>query len=134
MKTGSRLVMAVLYILAGANHFLNPTFYLKIMPPWLPWHTELVFISGVFEIIFGLLLLFPFTSRLAAWGIIGLLIAIFPANIQMMLNYWHESNPLLWISILRLPLQIILIWWAYTFTKKRKLKIKSSNEDISTTY
>ena len=122
MKTLPLFVMSVFYVVAGVNHFWHPEFYLRIMPPWLPWHYELVIFSGVCEISFGLLLLFYSTRRLAAWGIILLLIAVFPANVQMMLNYWNESNPKLWISILRLPLQIILIWWAYTFTKNIKLQ------------
>lgn len=122
MKTLSLFVMSVFYIAAGVNHFWHPEFYLRIMPPWLPWHNELVVISGVCEILLGLLLLFSSTRRLAAWGIILLLIAVFPANFQMMLNYWNESNSELWISILRLPLQILLIWWAYSFTKNIKLK------------
>ena len=122
MKKLSLFIMSVFYIGAGINHFWNPEFYLRIMPPWLPWNNELVVLSGVCEAFFGVLLLFSSARRIAAWGIILLLIAIFPANIQMMLNYWNESNPMLWISILRLPLQIILIWWAYSFTKKIKLK------------
>ena len=119
MKKFPLFTMAVLYVLAGLNHFWHPEFYLSIMPIWLPWHTELVLISGVFELSLGLLMLFSSTRRAAAWGIILLLILVFPANIQMMLNYWKESNPNLWISIVRLPLQILLIWWAYSFTKNR---------------
>lgn len=109
--------MALLYFTAGVNHFIHPAFYLKIMPPWIPVHKELVFISGIAEVLFAMLLLFPVTRRFAAWGIIALLVAVFPANIQMMLNYMDENNTRLWISILRLPLQIVLIWWAYGFTK-----------------
>lgn len=109
--------MAVLYVAAGLNHFVHPGVYRKIMPAWLPWHTELVFISGICEIVFGVLLLVPATKHLAAWGIIALLIAVFPANIQMMLNDFPKSNARLWMSILRLPLQLLLIWWAYNFTK-----------------
>ncbi len=90
------------------------------MPPWLPWHNELIFISGVFEILFALLLILPSTRRVGALCTILLLIAIFPANIQMLLNYIHENNPLLWVAILRLPLQVVLILWAYSFTKKNK--------------
>jgi uncharacterized membrane protein len=122
MKKFSLFVMSVFYVGAGVNHFWHPQYYIRIMPFWLPWHNELVLISGICEILFGLLLLFSSTRRLAAWGIILLLLAVFPANIQMMLNYWNESNPQLWISILRLPLQIILIWWAYMFTKNINLK------------
>ncbi len=111
--------MALFYVIAGINHFWHDEFYLKIMPPWLPWHHALVYISGTAEIVLGLLLFFPSTRRIAAWGIILLLIAVFPANIQMMLNYIHESNPSLWITVVRLPLQIVLIWWVYLFTKKQ---------------
>jgi len=94
------------------------------MPSWLGWHAELVFISGICEIIFAVLLLFVQTRRIAAWGIIGLLIAVFPANVQMMLNHSNESNSGLWLSIIRLPLQIVLIWWAYGFTKPSDVKSK----------
>jgi uncharacterized membrane protein len=110
--------MTVLYIVAGLNHFIHPEFYIKIMPPWIPLHEELVFVSGICEVLFALLLIYPFTRRFGAWCIIGLLIVIFPANIQMMLDYQHENNPLLWLTILRLPIQILLIWWAYNFTSR----------------
>ncbi|MEO6328366.1 MAG: DoxX family protein [Ginsengibacter sp.] len=109
--------MAMLYVAAGINHFINPQFYLKIMPAWLGWQSILVMASGACEILFGLLLIPVYTRAIAAWCIIGLLIAVFPANIQMMLNYLHENNPKLWVTIIRLPLQFILIWWAYLFTK-----------------
>ena len=61
------------------------------------------------------LLLLPTTRKMAAWLIILLLIAIFPANIQMMLHYMDENNPRLWMAVVRLPLQVLLIWWAYGF-------------------
>jgi uncharacterized membrane protein len=109
--------MALFYIAAGVNHFVHPGGYRKIMPPWLPLHEQLILISGIAEILFASLLLFRVTRRLAAWCIISLLIAVFPANIQMMLNYYHENNPALWVTIVRLPLQIALIWWAWLFTK-----------------
>ena len=118
MKNISLYIMAALYTAAGLNHFIHPAFYIRIMPQWLPYQPALVFISGICETVFGLLLLFSATRKIAAWLIIILLIAIFPANIQMMLNYWHNNNPRLWISIARLPLQAVLIWWAYSFTKK----------------
>jgi len=99
VKKISLYVMAVVYIVAGINHFIHPEAYLRIMPPWLKWHHAMITVSGVFEILFGLL------------------VAVFPANIQMMLNYLHENNARLWIAILRMPLQFVLIWWAYLFTK-----------------
>jgi uncharacterized membrane protein len=87
------------------------------MPPYLPWHLELVYASGFFEIVLGILLLVPKKSSLAAWGLIALLIAVFPANVHMALNtalYPAIDPVLLW---LRLPLQGVLIAWAYLFTR-----------------
>lgn len=113
-------IMAAFYVIAGANHFIHPDFYKKIMPPWLPWHYFIIYFSGVCEIVFGSLLIPQQTRKPAAWGIIALLVAVFPANIQMMLNYWHQQSPNLWVAILRLPLQILLIGWAYMFAKNRR--------------
>ncbi|MEO6253100.1 MAG: MauE/DoxX family redox-associated membrane protein, partial [Ferruginibacter sp.] len=127
MKRISLIVMSVFYLGAGINHFWHTAFYEEIMPSWLPWHTTLVIISGVAEAVLGLLLLFTSTRRIAAWLIIVLLIAVFPANIQMMFNYARESNPKLWIAIVRLPIQILLIWWAYGFTKDGVLKTNNCN-------
>lgn len=88
--------MGLLYIAAGIYHLVSPETYLRIMPPWLPAHKFLVLLSGITEVLLGLLIIHPFTRTRAAWGIILLLIAVFPANIQMMLNYWRENSPLLW--------------------------------------
>ncbi|CAN5590030.1 DoxX family protein [soil metagenome] len=109
------------FIAAGINHFLNADFYLKIMPPYLPWHLFLVQLSGVFEIVFGVLLLIPKFSRLAAWGLIALLIAVFPANIYMAMNteLFPEISPA--ALYLRLPLQLAIIAWAYWFTREKNL-------------
>jgi uncharacterized membrane protein len=117
MKKVSLYIMILFYAGAGINHFINPAFYLKIMPAWLPLHKELVFLSGVAEILCALLLLFTKTRVLGAYCTIALLIALFPANIQMLLDYYDHGNPLLWVAILRLPIQLLLIWWAYSFTK-----------------
>lgn len=117
MKKISFYIMILVYLGAGINHFVHPDFYLKIMPAWLPWHEELVFISGICEILFALLLVFPLTRRFGVYCIIALLIAVFPANIQMLLDHYHDNDPMLWIAILRLPIQFVLIWWAYSFTK-----------------
>jgi uncharacterized membrane protein len=102
---------------AGTMHFVRPEFYLKIMPPYLPWHLALVYLSGLFEIAFGALLLVPRFSHLAAWGIIALLIAVFPANIYL---YQHQeilpAPPI--VHLLRLPLQAVFILWAYWHTRR----------------
>lgn len=87
------------------------------MPPYLPWHLELVYLSGLLEILLGAMLLIPRYTTLSAWGLIALLIAVFPANIHMALNsdqYPSMSPLVLW---LRLPLQGVLIAWAYWFTR-----------------
>jgi uncharacterized membrane protein len=116
-KQITRVIYGVLFILAGANHFLNTSFYLSIMPPYLSWHVALVYISGIAEIGLGGLLLSERWSWVAAWGLIALLIAIFPANIRMALHpdlYQWASPRGLW---LRLPLQGALIGWAYWYTR-----------------
>lgn len=110
-------LMALLYISAGISHFVMPGYYLVIMPPYFPWHLKLVYFSGACEILFGILLIPIKTRRIASWFIIALLIAVFPANIQMTINYANEHNPDLWISIVRLPIQILLVWWAWIYTK-----------------
>lgn len=110
-------IMALLYAAAGTFHFITPKMYLRIMPPYLPYHLALVYISGVCEIAFALLLLPGSTRPVAAWLIIALLIAVFPANIQMAINFYQKQNPNLWIAIARLPLQFVLIAWAWIYTK-----------------
>ncbi len=110
-------VFAALSIIAGISHFVATGFFLKIMPPYLPFHLTLVLVSGLIEIILGILLLVPRYSRLAAWGIIALLIAVFPANIYV---YQHqELFPFPWfLHLLRLPLQGVLILWAFVYTRQ----------------
>jgi uncharacterized membrane protein len=117
MKTLSKNLLAIFLVGAGTLHFIRPDFYLKIMPPYLPWPLALVYLSGVIEFVLGLLLLLPRFTRWAAWGIIALLIAIFPANIYL---YQHQEiipgPPLL--HQLRLPLQAAFILWAFWHTKQ----------------
>jgi uncharacterized membrane protein len=118
MRAFSLYSMAVLYVAAGINHFWHPRVYSKIMPSYLPWHMPIVYISGVCEIVFALLL-FPEQTRIvAAWLIIALLIAVFPANIQMAVDYSREHNPQTWVALLRLPVQILLVAWAWQYTRR----------------
>lgn len=115
-KQISRFLYGIAFVAAGANHFLNTPFYVNIMPPYLPWHEALVYVSGLAEIGLGGLLLIERWSRLAAWGLIALLIAVFPANVHMAMHHgqYQWASPLaLW---LRLPLQGLLIIWAYWYT------------------
>ncbi len=110
------ILLAVFFIAAGINHFLHPAFYVRIVPPWLPAHALLVQISGGCEILGGMGVLVPRLRRYAAIGLIALLVAVFPANVQMAqhpeLYADIGSAPLLYI---RVPLQIVMIawvWWA----------------------
>ena len=116
-KAVSRCVLAVIMIGAGTMHFVNPDFYIRIMPPYLPLHTELVYLSGVFEIVLGVLILIPRYSTLAAWGMIALLIAVFPANLHMALNPELFSDVSPAALYIRLPIQIGFIAWSYWATR-----------------
>jgi uncharacterized membrane protein len=119
VKFATKWLLGLLFVAAGVNHFANPDFYLRIMPPYLPWHRELVLVSGVFEVLGGVGLLVPRLQVAAAWGLIALLVAVFPANLHMALH--PESYPrfppaLLWA---RLPLQGVFIAWAYWYTRRQ---------------
>ncbi len=122
LKTVMKYLLAIFFILAGINHFRNPEFYLNIMPPYLPWHGPLHLLSGVLEILFGVLLLVPKYSRIGAWGLIAVLILVFPANIHMAMNteQFPAIKPLL--LYVRLPIQGLLILWAYWFTRPAREK------------
>lgn len=119
IKAASKYVLAIFMITAGIMHFVNPSFFLKIVPPYLPLHEELVLVSGIFEVLLGVLLLVPRSSRLAAWGIVALLIAVFPANLYL---YQHQDilPALPIIHLLRLPLQGVFILWANWHTRPAK--------------
>jgi uncharacterized membrane protein len=109
------VIAAIFYTVAGILHFRIPRFYLAIMPPYIPWHVAMVDISGVAEIAGGIGLLIPQLRRAAAWGLVALLIAVFPANLYAATSAATFS----WILSLRLPLQAVLIWWVLACTKAR---------------
>jgi uncharacterized membrane protein len=113
--------LAIAFVLAGINHFVNPAFYLRMMPPVLPAHLFLIYLSGIFQIALGILLLVPKYTKFAAWGLIALLIAIFPANIHMWMNPQVFPEFSQTALLLRLPLQIVLIAWAFWFTRQKNL-------------
>jgi len=121
-------IFAALFLLAGVGHFAATSFFEKIMPAYLPRHRELVLISGAIEIGLGLLLLIPRTSRLAAWGLVALLIAVFPANVNLYLH--QELAPPFPYSnlahLIRLPFQGVLIAWAYLYTKRQRVIDRST--------
>ena len=107
-------VMAVVYIVAGINHFVRPRMYQKIIPPYLPVPKALNYAAGAAEALLGVALLFPAIRAEAAWGIIALLVMVFPANWYM---YRQASFGIpRWLLLLRLPLQGVLIAWAWWYT------------------
>ena len=126
MKFRIRLIslyaMFLLYLSAGINHFINQEFYEKIMPSYIPFHKASIFLSGICEIVFALLLIPILTRKLAAWLIIAMLIVFFVVHIQMIIDYLSIGGFMLWIAIFRIPLQFVLIWWAYSFTKNPQPK------------
>jgi uncharacterized membrane protein len=125
-KIVMKYLLALLFILAGVNHFRDPEFYLRIMPPWLPWPTALHLIAGVFEFVFGVMLLIPRYQKWAAWGLIALLLAVYPANIHMAVNWRQYPEWSMTSLLIRLPFQFVLIAWAWWFTRpdeEKRLKV-----------
>ena len=113
-------LMGGFYVMAGANHFISADYYVRLVPPYLPWHLQLVYLSGIAEIVCGVGVMIPPTRKLAAWATIALLLAVYPANIHVAVN----NVPMLgaeegaglanWV---RLPFQFILIAWAGWYTR-----------------
>lgn len=115
-QTAARRVLALFMIVAGANHFLAPAIYLGMMPAWLPFKEAANFISGAAEIAGGIGLLIPRLRRAAAWGLIALLIAVFPANIQVAFQGYmpgldNAPPALLWTRLLFQPVFVAWTWW-----------------------
>jgi len=113
--TLSLLVLGIGFTIAGLLHLVRPAPYIRIMPPWLPAPAALVLISGLAEMAGGLGILLPLTRVAAGWGLIALLVAVFPANVQMLLGAVAHHASRGWIALLiaRLPLQIVLVWWVW---------------------
>lgn len=110
-------LFVVFYIFSGVRHFIDPDFYVKLMPPYLPLHLELVYLSGVVEILLGLLAAVPRWRAYAAWCVIAMLVAFMPVHIHMVANpelYPEVPEIGLWI---RLPVQALFMLWAYWFTR-----------------
>lgn len=123
MSTPKRIllwIMAAFYIVAGVMHFAHPEYYLPMMPPYLPRHGALIFLSGVAEVGLGIAVLVPWLRSEAGWGIILLLIAILPANIHIALHdvpvFGAQEGAGIW-NWVRLPLQGVLILWAWWYTQ-----------------
>jgi uncharacterized membrane protein len=109
-------LMGMIYMVAGMNHFRNPGLYLKIIPPYFSIPKLLNNLAGIAEVTLGIGLCIPSFSAVAAWGIIILLIAIFPANLFMFTDKKAAMGLPKMVLLLRLPLQIVLMLLAYNYT------------------
>jgi len=117
VKTFFLILLSVFFTYAGIDHLLSPDFYVSIMPPWIPGHLELVYLSGVFEIMGGVGVLIPCFRAFAGVGLVALLIAVYPANLHMAFNpHLFPDIPLVALYI-RLALQFLAVYWAYTVTR-----------------
>jgi len=133
IKSALRYVMAAFYIWAGVSHFTRPEFFLNLMPAYMPLHTELVYLSGIAEIVLGILVAIPRTAMFAGWCIIAMLIAFLPIHVHMLVNnhlYPEAPTSALW---LRFPLQALFILWAYWYTTDRKHAHQATTPVASTT-
>jgi uncharacterized membrane protein len=111
--SGLRGLLGVAMIVAGVLHFVIPHYYMLIMPAYLPWHLALVLISGVFEIGLGVALFIPRLRPLAGWGLIALLVAVWPANIWMATDGVPgvDISPVLaWVRVAVQPLFMVWAW------------------------
>ncbi len=109
IKPGLRIFLGIAFAWVGIQHFTDPEPFVGIMPPYLPWHLELVYLSGVFEILGGIGLLIPVTRRFSAWGLLALLVAVYPANIHMLVNevYFGDMPHEPWLLWARMPGQLL---------------------------
>jgi uncharacterized membrane protein len=127
-KEKLRIILAICIIVVGVMHFVVSDSFVKIVPDYLPYHLGLVYVSGFFEILGGIGILVPPVSQAAAWGLLILFIAVFPANINMAVNaidlpHIPDSSLLRWG---RLPLQAVLIAWAWWYTRSTNLQQQAS--------
>lgn len=120
LKRALLWLMSVVYVFAGVMHLARPEYYRPMMPPYLPAHDFLIFVSGLAELGFGILVVDAKTRRWAAWGLIALLIAIFPANIHIALHnvpVFGATEGAGFFNWIRLPFQAVFILWAWWYTR-----------------
>ncbi|MGH9765031.1 MAG: DoxX family protein [Blastocatellia bacterium] len=129
IKLVLKYLLGLFYVAAGLNHFIHTQFYTNIMPPYLPWPLFLVYLSGIFEIALGLLVFVPRFISLAGWGLVALLIAVFPANIHMAVHPQLYPNLSPMALLVRLPIQGVLVAWAIWVTRPNRVQ-RSSPEVI----
>ena len=109
--------LAAFFINIGIDHFVNPDFYLSIMPPAFPMHAEAVYISGFFEVLGGICVLIPRLRRIAGWGLVALLVAVYPANIYMAITPEAFTDFPVALLYVRLVFQFVFFYWAFSVTR-----------------
>jgi uncharacterized membrane protein len=112
-----RTLLGLMFLGGGIVHMVNPAVYLPMMPDYLPYHLELVYLSGVIEIVIGAAFFIERYRRLAAWGMIALMIAVFPAHVHMFVHAERFTDVPYAAIVLRMPMQAVLIWWAWLYTR-----------------
>lgn len=137
LTTGQRIALAfvlLFFLVGGVAHFTETELEMRILPPWVPWPRFTILIFGVFELLGAAGLLLQRTRRMAGWGLFLLTIVVTPANIYMLTH--HELFPKIpeWVLVLRLPLQLVLLWliWWSTHAAARggnplRLQTRSHN-------
>lgn len=116
------VVFVLFYVTSGVNHFLSPQFYLHLMPPYIPYPMEVIYLSGVIEILLGIGAGIPRFRARAAWAVIVMLISFMPVHIHMLIHpelYPEVPEVGLWV---RIVIQGVLIWWAYGYAKALSLR------------
>jgi uncharacterized membrane protein len=113
MRKVAKVFAGPIMFVAGLNHFINPSFYEKIMPTYVPAHTELVYASGVAEMLGAAAIMFPRTRRFGGYFSIAVLLGIFPANVHMAMNPEDYPNIPEWALYARLPLQALFVYWVW---------------------
>jgi uncharacterized membrane protein len=127
-----RRLIAGLFVAAGLAHFVVPHFFEAIVPPWLPrWLPSpraLVLLSGIAEVAGGVGVLVPAVRVAAGWGLMALLVAVFPANVHMMRDALANGAASWWVAalIVRLPLQALLLWWVW------RVVVRPESQDTAT--
>ena len=119
----ARGLLVVGFVVQGVNHFIADEFLIRMMPPWLPWPAVLVYLSGIAEIGLGLAVVSPRTRRFAGLGLLALLVAVFPANLQMALHPEQWPHIPAWALWARLPLQPLFMLWVWAVCLRRRVAV-----------
>ena len=124
IRRSSLILLSLFFVAAGVNHFRHPGPYLAMMPPYLPYPHALNLLSGAAEIAGGIGVLAPRCRRAAGWGLIALLIAVFPANVHVALHGWKGYDVPAWVLWARLPLQPVFMAWVYWSCVSRRKDLR----------